>query len=189
MLKPTPIAAFVTTHMHERQLTRGQLANRLGQNPNKALRQLYALTQTANPRNVDFIQRLATALEVPNNALMAVVQQQHQADIDAADAAYRAHFTPHAFWKTQLDRPSSISMAAWINAPKRLLLRFPRELAPRHYITHCQNSAPEGVPLYGRVSGFTINYHPDHAVVYRLDGTVVKTLDRALRLATTEIRV
>jgi len=182
MSQSSPLEAFIKRRMVDLHLTRGQLARRIGTNANKVLRQLDSLIQSQNPRNVEFINRLANAIEVPNESVMTLVEAQHRNNTEMAEAAYRAQFKPHGIWKTQLDRPSSISMAAWINAPARLLIPFPPELQPSEYIGYCQETAPKGVPLYGFVTGFTVNYTPDHAVEFNLEGMALRTLDNAPRV-------
>lgn len=182
MSQATLIEAFVKAQMTELALTRGQLGQRLGHNSNKALKKLDSLIKEANPKQVDFIHRLAVALEVPFKVMMDIVEKQYQIDVKAADLSYRANFKPHAIWTTQNSRPTSISMACLINAPAKLRLPFPEDLKAEAYIGYCQSNVPDVVPFYGAVTGFTINFSPDDSVVFSLDGTELETLECALRL-------
>lgn len=189
MWQPTPIEAFVKTRMAELGLSRGELGQRLGHNTNKALRRLDQLMHEGISGHPDFTAHLATALEVPSDALRQTINAQNQSEAKAAEAAYRAAFKPHAIWQTEHSRPTSISMAAWINAPAYLHLPFPTNLVDSDYIRFCQDNAPAVIPFFGRVTGFTINYQPDHAVVYALDGQILETLDRAPQLPIAGLRL
>ena len=80
-------------------------------------------------------------------------------------------------------------MAGFINAPSRRLLRFPTDLQRDEYIAYCQDQAPAGVPLHGSVTGFIINYAPDHAVQYNLGGQPLETLTIAKRMGVALTRV
>ena len=183
------IETFVNNKMVEIGLSRGGLGQRLGKNTNKALRRLEQLMKRADTSNIHLIGEVAKALEVPVEELMEVINVQRQADEDQAEAAYRAAFKPHAIWKTALDRPSSITIAALVNAPVRLYFPFSKDISSENYVRVCMDNAPRVIPCFGGVIGFTINYEPTKAVVYNLDGTIFEILDQAQRLPIARLRV
>lgn len=80
-------------------------------------------------------------------------------------------------------------MAGFINAPARLVLLFPPDLSTQDFVAYCQAQAPEGVPLYGPVTGFIINYTPDEAVRYDLEGQTLETRDAAVRVSSAFVRL
>ena len=73
-------------------------------------------------------------------------------------------------------------MAGFINAPGRLVLLFPPDLPTEDFIAYCQAQAPKGIPLYDGVTGFPINYTPDWAVSYDLNGQPLEQLSAAVRV-------
>lgn len=96
------------------------------------------------------------------------------------DSEYRDGFEPHVIWKTTQAVPSPIFAAAILGAER--YLRFQpigvdaariSEEAALHY--------PEGVPCYGRVVGFYVNYTPDCAVEFDLAGECMTIRGAAVR--------
>jgi len=173
-----------------RGLSRGQLGQRLSpRNPSKALRRLDAFVGDGRQRDGDLSARLASALGVPISAINEAAKATRDAIETQAEAEYRARFQPHAIWTTERTRPSSIAIAGFISAPARRLLQFPEDLPRDEYIAYCLAHAPEGVPLFGSVTGFIINYTPDHAVQYDLDGQALETFASAKRVGVALIRV
>ena len=180
--------------LHDRMnalgLTRGQLGQRLSpRNPSKSLRRVDAFVGDGTPPDADLKARLAEALGVPISTINDAARATRDAIGAQAEADYRANFQAHAIWTTARSRPGSTAMAGFINAPARRLLRFPEDLPTEGFVAYCQAHAPEGVPLYGPVTGFIINYTPDHAVRYDLNGQPLETLASAKRVGVALTRV
>ena len=172
------------------ELSRGQLGQRLSpRNPSKALRRIDTFIGDGRHRDGELSVRLAEALGVSVSAINDAAKATRDAIEAQAEADYRARFQPHAIWTTERTRPGSTAMAGFINAPARRLLRFPTDLPRDQYIGYCREQAPAGVPLYGPVTGFIINYTPDHAVQYDLDGQALETLASAKRVGVALTRV
>ncbi|RZU98729.1 hypothetical protein [Spiribacter vilamensis] len=183
MTDTNPLKATVTERMETLAMTRGQLGRRLSnRNPSKALRRLDDyLARGASPSS-DFTARLAEALETSPDALEDAVVDHRTQQQAHAETRYRETFVAHAVWTTTRERPGSFAMAGLINAPARRVLRFPADLPDTEYVAYCRDNAPEGIPLYGHVTGFVINYHPDQAVRYDLEGERLETLAAAKRV-------
>ena len=189
MPEATALERLLQERMAALGLSRGSVGQRLSPaNPSKALRHLDDFTSHGVCPSEDLPDRLAAVLEVSEAELMAAARATREAIEARADADYRARFQPHAVWTTVRSQPSSTAMAGFINAPARLVLLFPTDLSTEDFIAYCQAQAPEGVPLYGPVTGFIINYTPDEAVRYDLSGTVLERLDTAARVNLAFVR-
>ena len=190
MPERNPLEQLLHNRMAVLELSRGQLGQRLSpRNPSKALRRLDGFMRDGTPPYGDLKVRLAEALEVPVSMINDAASATRDTIAARAEAEYRANFRPHAIWTTARSRPGSTAMAGFINAPARRLLRFPEDLPIEGFVAYCQAHAPEGIPLYGPVNGFIINYTPDHAVRYDLNGQPVETLASATRVGVALTRV
>ena len=190
MPKPTALEQLLRERMAALGLSRGDIGQRLSPNtPSKALRRLDAFAATGAWRKGNLCGRLAGALGLPVKDITDAADATREAIEAQAEADYRARFQPHAVWTTVRSRPSSIAMAGMINAPGRLVLLFPPDLPTEDVIAYCRDHAPAGVPLYGPVTGFVINYSPDHARRYNLEGQRLETLSSAVRVGIAVTRV
>ena len=190
MPERNPLEQLLHNRMAVLELSRGQLGQRLSpRNPSKALRRLDGFMRDGTPPYGDLKVRLAEALEVPVSMINDAASATRDTIAARAEAEYRANFRPHAIWTTARSRPGSTAMGGFINAPARRLLRFPEDLPIEGFVAYCQAHAPEGVPLYGPVTGFIINYTSDHAVRYDLNGQPLETLASAKRVGVALTRV
>jgi hypothetical protein len=95
-----------------------------------------------------------------------------------------ASFEPHGYLLGTSDRPSQIFIFGLTGGPERWL-KIPLDLSrpPLSYAAQAL-SVVRRTPLVkflGPTSGFIVNYTPDHAVRFDLDGRPVETLTRAHR--------
>ena len=184
MPEATALERLLQERMAALGLSRGGVGQRLSPaNPSKALRRLDDFTSHGVRPSEDLPERLAAMLEISEAELMAAARATREAIEARAEADYRARFQPHAVWTAVRSQPSSTAMAGFINAPARLVLLFPSDLSTQDFVPYCQAQAPKGVPLYGPVTGFIINYTPDEAVRYDLDGQTLETRDAAVRVS------
>ena len=123
---------------------------------------------------------LAPALGVGLDHLDAVAEDTRYLLWARDDRRYRAEFRPHVVWATTKSVPSPITIAAMINAHRQLFW-YPSPGNPSQISGEAVLAAPRGVPCYGFVVGFHVNYTPDNAVSFDLDGTPVAVLDTAVR--------
>ncbi|WP_159299800.1 hypothetical protein [Spiribacter sp. SSL99] len=190
MPEQTPLEQLVRDRMAALRRARGDIGQRLSpSNPSKALRRLDAFAATGALPEDNLCERLAGALGLPVTDIADAARATRKAIEAQAEADYRARFEPHAIWTTARSQPSSTAMAGFINAPARLRLPFPSGLPTEGYVAYCQDQAPSGIPLYGPVTGFIINYTPDHARRYDLEGQPLETLQSAFRVGSALTRV
>ncbi len=180
--------------VHERMvilgLSRGLIGQRLSpHNPSKALRRLDDFIANGQWPSDDLAERLAGVLELPSAELITAARVTWDANAARTDAEYRARFQPHAVWTTVRNRPSSVAIAGFINAPAKRILLFPANLPSEDFIDYCLEHVPEGVPLYGPITGFVINYTPAHAVRFNLNGNALETMNHAVQVGAACIKV
>ena len=184
MSNENPLKSYIDGRIEELGLTRGDLGRRISQgNPTKALRHLDKyLEKDSSPKREGFTETLAEALEVDKDTIRAKEGEAHRLWRQRSEERYRAEFVPHAIWVTERDKPSSNAMGGLINVTRRRVMRLPASMSEERFVAYCLENAPEGVPLMGRVVGFLINYNPDRAIRYDLEGRVVETQKRAERI-------
>jgi hypothetical protein len=190
MPEATALERLLQERMAALGLSRGSVGERLSPaNPSKALRRLDDFSSRGVRPSEDLPERLAAVLGVSEAELMNAARATREVIEAQGEADYRARFQPHAIWTTVRSQPSSTAMAGFINAPVRLMLSFPADLSTHDFVAYCQAQAPKGVPLYGPVTGFIINYTPDRAVRYDLNGETQETRDVAMRVSSAAARV
>ena len=104
---------------------------------------------------------------------------QSELTADRRDAAWRAAFKPHAYLLGTHTRPSSITIFGISGGAKRWL-NIPLDLAqsPVTFATQALGFVRQTpvVPFFGPTTGFVINYTPDRAVRFDLEGNPVECL-------------
>jgi hypothetical protein len=110
----------------------------------------------------------------------------------AAEAHWRATFTPHAI-VTEHDRPSSIWLAAVLGVSRILRIDFDGrdpssfrdkalEGAARRPREFSSDPDAQRLPAFGRPRGVIVNYSPVYAFRYDLEGEMLESMPRAHRL-------
>ena len=148
------------------------------------------------------------ALEQPQSVVRGVLEETGRQLTAAEEADYRAEFEPHAVILTERLIPSPIFVVAFIGVSRLLRIDFDLAGSPDTFVAQALDGltnkllefdttlkkarlAPEVVrhratlPAFGAPTGFVINYAPDHAVRYDIDGNVMEILGRAKRLGST----
>jgi hypothetical protein len=147
------------------------------------------------------IRALPAALEVPIEVVEhAIEQTRHriaearEASRQAWEAAWRAAFRP-----TERRVPQPIFVAAFIAVERLLRIDFDPALVPVSYankavagirsrlseFTSESGGSPETLPAFGRPIGLIVNYTPDRAVRFDLNGNPVEMFKHAYRPADT----
>jgi hypothetical protein len=111
---------------------------------------------------------------------------------DEADRCWRASFAPHGYLLGSSPRPSSIAIYAWSGGSERWLkIRFDLSQSPaafaRQALAALRRSAV--IPFHGVATGFVINYTPDSAVRFDVNGDPVEVFDRAYRPGSASVSV
>ena len=128
-------------------------------------------------------------LDVPPHALThgfmnkkSISATQSELTADRRDAAWRAAFKPHAYLLGTHTRPSSITIFGISGGAKRWLnIPLDLEQPPVTFATQALGFVRQTpvVPFFGPTTGFVINYTPDRAVRFGLEGNPVECLPSA----------
>ena len=110
------------------------------------------------------------------------------------EAAWRAAFRPHAVILTERMVPSQIFFCGAMGGTERFrIIRFEDTRAPVTFVPQVLKALPGKVnpggfvPFFGKALGFVVNYSPDQAVRYDLDGTPVEVLPTAYRIGEVQL--
>ena len=187
-----PIATFIMERSAALKLRRSDLVRRAGfKNVAKGLRRLDELCSGELKTTASLISSLPVALELPPEVIDAAIGQTEQQIVEArqiakeqVEANWRAKFEPCAYFVGSTDRPSSISMYGLSGGADRWL-RIPLDLSqpPVTYAAQALEVVRRTpfVQFFGATTGFVVNYDPDHAIHFDLDGNPVEVLNHAYR--------
>ena len=194
-----PIAELISRRSHELGIGPSELVRRCGyKNIDKGLRRVEELCRGESQRTRSLISGLSRALGVSDDVVQKAIddtaKQLHQAE----EAAWRASFKPHAIILTDRRIPQPIFVAAIIGELRRIdfppcatadtyvslaiegirarLARWNREFNP------LMSLGSYHLPAFGRPTCFVVNYSPDHAVRFDLDGHALESLPTAHRI-------
>lgn len=194
------IGNLVSNRCRELGLGRADLIRRTSyKNLAKGLRRLDELFAGDLERTKDLIRALPDALDTPDHVVeTAVAETKQQLEEDALriaqekEAAWRATFVPHAIILTERARPEPIFVAAFIGVERLLRIDFDLSAGRASYINQALNGVrlklagfkPEvgRIPAFGRPIGLVVNYSPDRAVRFDLEGNALEILQRAYRI-------
>jgi hypothetical protein len=186
------IAILVRSRMTELGLSRSEFAKRLGyKNIAKGIRRIDALCAGDIEGTKQFLDVLPQALELSEETVKRALDQTvrelelaEQQEAHAREKIWRETFCPHAIILTERTVPSPIFVAAMIGVEKLLRIDLDATHGPVSFVRQVLDRLPEGVPAFGRPVGFVINYSPDKAVRFDLNGQPIAILDKAVRPGT-----
>jgi hypothetical protein len=191
-----PIATLVSGRCKELSLRPVELIRRCGyKNVSKGLRRLEHFCQGNFTGSDTLIRTLPAALDVPEEVVTAAIEDTQRQIHEAKEAAWRAAFVPHAVILTESERPTQLFVAIFLGIERLLRVDFDLTKSPTTYIQQAldglrhklqrwklQRWKSDQIPTFGRPTGIIINYSPDYAVLFDLEGNAVDVLDRAYRL-------
>ncbi len=186
-----PIATLVSGRCKELSLRPVELIRRCGyKNVSKGLRRLEHFCQGNFTGSDTLIRTLPAALDVPDEAVRNAVEDTQRQIHEAKEAAWRAAFVPHAVILTESERPTQLFVAIFIGIERLRRVNFDLSESPVTFIQQAldglrhklQRWKSDQIPTFGRPTGIIINYSPDYAVLFDLEGNAVDVLDRAYRL-------
>ena len=200
-----PIRSFIAARLNELGLTEDEFLRRLGYRKLPKGRQHLEQIYLGDCTRRMLVQRLPEALEVPPSLVRKAVEETGRQLRLAEDNAYRADFKPHAVILTERLIPQPIFVAAFIGPARLKCIDFDVALPPATFVGQALDGLHQklfefnpalkkakctpdvvrhrgDIPAFGRPTGFIVNYSPDHAVRFDLDGNAVETLDRARRI-------
>jgi hypothetical protein len=209
--EPLAIESLIVNCSRVLDLSRPDLVRRAGyKNIAKGLRRLDKLLagDLNNTRNL--IRALPAALDVPPEVVEHAIEktrrriaEAQEAAGQAREAAWRATFRPHAVILTERTVPQPIFVAAIIGVERLLGIDFDLALPPLSYASQAltgirrrlwefsseSGRIADALPGFGRPIGVIVNYTPDRAIRFDLDGNALEILPRAHRPAETYIAV
>ena len=187
-----PIHELIEARMKQIGLGRGELALRCGfKNVAKGLRRIDAVCNgdISSKGATMVIDAIPAALEIDKNKVdealqktAKIIEEAEQSAAAAGEAAWRASFLPCAYLLGTNTRPSSITLCGISGGPKRwLTIPLDTSRPPETFAAQALAVAKETptVPFFGRTTGVIVNYTPDSAVRFDLDGAPVQEFDQA----------
>jgi hypothetical protein len=195
-----PIHALIENRQKQLGLGRNELGRRCGfKNLAKALRRINGVCHgdLGSPGAKMVLDNLAVALEVEKDVVektirstAEIIAKTERHGETAWDAAWRASFKPHAYFVASENRPSQITIYGVTGGPERWS-KIPLDLSqpPVTYAVQAHEFVAKtpSVPFFGPTTGFVVNYTPDSAVSFDLDGNPIEHFDRAYRPGQVEV--
>jgi hypothetical protein len=186
------IATLIRSRMTELGLSRGEFAKRLGyKNLAKGIRRIDALCEGDLEGTKQFLHALPQALETSAETMKRALDQTvrdielaEKQEAEAHDKFWRENFHPHAIILTERTVPSPIFVAAIIGVENLPRIDLDATQGPVSFVRQVLNRLPEEVAAFGKPIGFVINYSPDQAIRFDLNGQPTAILDKAVRPGT-----
>jgi hypothetical protein len=192
---PLAIVELITRRCEELGLRPSHLVNRCGyKNVSRGLRRLQKLHEGDLKGASGLIPGLPTALELSPDVVKHAVEESkrqvweaEKAAKEAEEAAWRAAFKPHAIILTEQRSPEPIFVAAFIGVDRLLRVDFDLTKKPVSFTDQALQGVREklarwksqSLPAFGRPTGVIVNYSPDRAVQFDLEGKPHQVFDRA----------
>ena len=192
MADKLPIHELIDRRSTALQIGRRELASRCGYgNLAKGLRRIDALCagQLGSQAAEKVVVALPQALEIDKAEIVtallaskALLQERKDAEAAEAEEHWRAAFTPHGWLIGEREHPHSITIYAAAGGPSRFL-HIPLDLTQLP-VTYAHQGAEalrrnSRDPFHGKHVGYWINYDPDSAVRFSVDGVPIERLLRA----------
>lgn len=150
------------------------------------------------------IRALPSALEVPAQVIADAIEETRiqlekaeKARTAERETAWCAAFKPHAVILTERSTPQPIFIAALIGADRLLRVDFDLAARPSSFVNQALNgmrvklqrwpNGPGKLLCFGAPIGVVVNYSPDRAIRFDLDGKALQILPRAYRVGTVEL--
>lgn len=182
----TPLSRLIDARRHVLGVSEADLLRALGyRDLVKGRRRLEAFRNADGLNGIDhLIKPLARALKVEVFVVRAAISETEAIVRRRGKERYAATFRPHAILKTENTIPRPIFSAAVCRADRWRVIEFDEGLSPVLYEGKVLSNLPEGLPFWGRVHGFWINYTPDRCVEFDRAGTPVGERTEAVRIGT-----
>lgn len=186
-MQPTAINQLINNRIEELGISYADLVERAGYtNKAKGLRRLDELFNSNFESARGLIERLPVALELPRDDISQAIETTKRTIAELVEAEWRAAFKPNARILTEENgRPRQIALAAISNAGQYVCIEFPEGMPAEGYLEYVLQVLPkvlEDVSRYFYAPlGFVINWNPDSATKYSLDGARLEDLPRAFR--------
>lgn len=178
---PNLVDELIRSHLKEHRISRTELVQRMGYSKiAKGLRRLDQIRSGDMKIARQMQERLADGLNLEAEQIDQAIAETERAIATARDAEYRKTFRPHAIILTSNRIPSPIFPVSLYRLDRLLRIEFEEGSSPVTYARQAQRQLPEGIPCFGRVTGFMVYYSPDQVVAF--DTTGNPTGDGAIRI-------
>ena len=177
-----PLTRLIRERMDALGLSKAELARSMGYGATveKGIRRIEALLAGQLGKAGPVSEKLAEGLAVDPKIVDIAASDTRYVLWARDDRNYRRDFAPHVVWETEQSRPSPITIAGMVNAQGRLYW-YPGSIDPVRISDEALRVMPQGVPCYGKVTGYHVNYSPDCAVRFDTNGEPLEALDHAIR--------
>ncbi len=198
MAKVLPIETLVRQRARELGLGPTELIRRAGySNVSKGLRRLGELYQGNFDSSRGLAGKLPSALELSPDDVWKAVRQSRRQIAEAEEARWRSAFVPHATILTERARPHPLHIAAIIGIGELKRVDFTPGSRPVTYVQQALDGLQQKLkrwghgqlPCFGKPVEIIINYTPDWAVRFDLDGKGIESFDAAYRLGEATLSI
>jgi transcriptional regulator with XRE-family HTH domain len=189
-----PIQILVNARLAALGISKAELARRCGcRNVDKGIRRINAICEGSieHPRAREIASLLTKALEVdPTIFAEALLKSRMIVELDQSrreaeqENAWRDAFVPHGYLLTERNIPEQITFCGMAGGSERFLrVAFDLRRAPLTLAVQARMAAKRVryAGFYGPIVGFVVNYSPDRAVQFDLDGKPEESLPMAYR--------
>lgn len=186
ILDQTPIEHLVRTRTKELRIEFPQLLHRAGiLNISKGLRRLEQLFGGDFVSSRRLIEGLPVALELPAELIREALESTTQKLQDRADREFRESFKPNLYILTgERGRPKKIFAAGLCNSDQYVSTSFPNSIPSTDYLAFALKFLSDNLTqincFYYDPERIVINWTPDHASAYSVEGTHIEEFDRAI---------
>jgi hypothetical protein len=180
-----PLSNLIRKRCQDLGLNRTELVRRCGyKNISKGLRRLDQVYAGEFEKVGALLARLPDALDLPPETVKEAITATTRQIAAEADARWRAAFKPAAYLLGTSNRPSQIWMFGVTGGAERWL-KIPLDTS-QSPVTYAEQALvvvreTPTVQFFGLTTGFIVNYTPDHAVRFDLEGRPMEALARAYR--------
>lgn len=183
------LQTLIESRCRDLALTAPDLIHRAGyRNTAKGLRRLEALRNCDLASSRGLIAKLPEALDLPPDSIADAVEETHREIHEREEQAWRAAFKPHAIIITEREIPTQIVIALLVGAPRHLRIDFDLSKDRSTFISQTLRELElrlqrfNGlIPFFGAAIGVIVNFAPERAVRYDIDGNAVEILKGAYR--------
>src|SRR6266571_2641377 len=188
----SPLKTLIENRSRDLGLSRQDIVQRAGyRNIAKGCRRLDELLTGDVHAARGLIDRLPAALDVPAEAVHEALAETARQQREVEDAHYRAAFQPRGFIITEHTVPTSITMAAFVGADQSLWVDFDPGTTAITYLGQTLRAAKQRSPIrfYGNAVGVVVNYSPDEALRFDMQGIPVEILPTAHQGETLSVSI